>query len=1085
MGNGNDTSRDRLPPEPPLAPVPTPTPAPTPTPTPTPVPTPTAPSLGNGNETTKDQLPPALTTAGSSTGTQAAAPGQALTDQPSAGNGNDSTKDKLPPPDQVKPGEPVPTPPPAPSPAPTPVPAPTPAPAPAPTPAPTPDALPEARLGFDLALLDSNLAVRGLSPFLSGGGTVKLKAGRDIRAAAPNREQRYITDWWWRSGGEELPDATWSRYDLFNQSVGSFGGGDVKVQAGRDALQLRASAAGSGWQQAADPTSGRAATQARFDGGSLSVAAGRDVVSGMLFAAGQHLDVMAGRKVRADEQLPVTLDPGLQLIHQGTELRVQAAGSLDVASVRSAGYAHADSANSLGEGKAITGLDRGASLLLQSSAASITYAGAQQKLAVGTPDALGSVLPEQLRVFAPQGSITLTGSNVQQASEQAKTQLLAGKDLSIDRLEVLAAGPAEVLATRDRANLIDQLSLGRRANRESQLDTSNRDPVQLLAQSGDLQINNLLASARPLRAQAGRDLVFGNNGVIEVQHQHALFQPGTNLQLAQLHEFSLLKAGRDIALPSGSAGAHIEIAGPGDLVLLAGRDIDLGGGAGVVSSGAINNSVLLPAGGANITVVAGLRADERDYRTAVAQGFHVLGVTGLQNQAAALYRLLGGAPGSSFEKLGPAEQLAAVRALLGQSAADVSLASYVQSLPSRADAGEQALRVAALLGKPVDDAAVRSYIASTPQLTRPSWSELSMPQALEALQSLSSTQQRGAALQALAGSLAALPQAQRLSALASLSTPQQLKAMADYVRTVSGEAISDAQALTRFESLPLERQLPWLNKILMSELRSAGRAAAITEDAARWAAYAPAYQAINTLFPLERPAGELRMPTSQVKTLQAGDITLVVPGGGANAGEIASSGTAKRATELGIVTVNGGDISALVRDNFEVNQSRVFTLAQGNVLLWASQGNIDAGRGAKTVTGAPAPVLRLDAQGRLVFDTSGSFSGSGIAVLNAASDLDLYAPSGEINAGEAGIRSRGNAFLAADRLVNAVEIQVGGVSRGGGKVEAAAPQITAPISNALSTTSAGPVSSDKEDEDRRKRRARRNLLLEFLGFGEN
>ncbi|MCV2365148.1 filamentous hemagglutinin family protein [Paucibacter sp. DJ1R-11] len=227
------------------------------------------------------------------------------------------------------------------------------------------------------------------------------------------------------------------------------------------------------------------------------------------------------------------------------------------------------------------------------------------------------------------------------------------------------------------------------------------------------------------------------------------------------------------------------------------------------------------------------------------------------------------------------------------------------------------------------------------------------------------------------------------------------------------------------------------------------------------------------------------MPTSQVKTLQAGDITLVVPGGGANAGEIASSGTAKRATELGIVTVNGGDISALVRDNFEVNQSRVFTLAQGNVLLWASQGNIDAGRGAKTVTGAPAPVLRLDAQGRLVFDTSGSFSGSGIAVLNAASDLDLYAPSGEINAGEAGIRSRGNAFLAADRLVNAVEIQVGGVSRGGGKVEAAAPQITAPISNALSTTSAGPVSSDKEDEDRRKRRARRNLLLEFLGFGEN
>ncbi|KAK6025276.1 hypothetical protein OSTOST_08836 [Ostertagia ostertagi] len=151
------------------------------------------------------------------------------------------------------------------------------------------------------------------------------------------------------------------------------------------------------------------------------------------------------------------------------------------------------------------------------------------------------------------------------------------------------------------------------------------------------------------------------------------------------------------------------------------------------------------------------------------------------------------------------------------------------------------------------------------------------------------------------------------------------------------------------------------------------------------------------------------------------DITVVNPGGGVNAGEVTAG--AKAPTELGIVTVNGGDVSAIVAQNFDVNQSRVFTIGQGNLLMWSSGGNIDAGRGAKTVTGAPAPVLRLDASGNLVFDTSGSFSGSGIAVLSAGNDLDLYAPTGEINAGEAGIRSKGNAFLGAERLVNANDIQ--------------------------------------------------------------
>ncbi|WP_457394680.1 filamentous hemagglutinin family protein, partial [Roseateles sp. P5_E1] len=417
------------------------------------------------------------------------------------------------------------------------------------------------------------------------------------------------------------------------------------------------------------------------------------------------------------------------------------------------------------------------------------------------------------------------------------------------------------------------------------------------------------------------------------------------------------------------------------------------------------------------------------------------------------------------------------------------IAGFVRGLPARADEAEQRLRIAALLGVALGDAQVTDYAAKLKGTSQPAWSDLSDAQALKVFESLPETQRATVTAPLLTHRLTGIDTPRRQELLAALASPAQLHALGDYVRSLGAaqSGVGDAQALTAFEALPLTQQMPWLNRQLVTELQAAGSAAAALAGDERWRAYAPGYAAINTLFPIggltARPSGELRLPTSQIKTLQQADIRLLAPGGGANAGEIVASGLPKPPTELGLVTVNGGAIAAAVRDDFAVNQSRVFTLAKGDLLLWASAGNIDAGRGAKTVTGAPAPVLRLDDQGNLVFDTSGSFSGSGIAVLNADSNLFLFAPAGEINAGEAGIRSKGNATLAAERLVNAIDIQVGGKTTGGGKVEAAAPAIAAPANTALAATSAGPGSSDGDDDEKKKRRRRRNLLLEFLGFG--
>lgn len=323
----------------------------------------------------------------------------------------------------------------------------------------------------------------------------------------------------------------------------------------------------------------------------------------------------------------------------------------------------------------------------------------------------------------------------------------------------------------------------------------------------------------------------------------------------------------------------------------------------------------------------------------------------------------------------------------------------------------------------------------------------------------------------------------RQAVLELLSSADYAADLTAFMQARTGTApASQAEALLAFTALPVEQQLLHMNRVLASELRAAGRAASTLNGAERDAAYERGYKALAALFPQDLSGGTVDMGASQIKTLQNSDITVHAPRGGLNVGQV-TAGT-KTADQLGIVTTAGGNITASVLNDIAVNRSRIFTVAQGDILLWASRGDIDAGRGAKTVTGAPPPVYRL-VNGQIVVDTSGSYSGSGIAVLNEDSDLDLYAPNGEINAGDAGIKSAGNAFFGAIRFVGADNLQVGGAVSGGPPPVQSAGATAGLSSVGQSATSAGNRVDTNDDEDeRRKRRARRNLMLEFLGFGE-
>jgi hypothetical protein len=262
-----------------------------------------------------------------------------------------------------------------------------------------------------------------------------------------------------------------------------------------------------------------------------------------------------------------------------------------------------------------------------------------------------------------------------------------------------------------------------------------------------------------------------------------------------------------------------------------------------------------------------------------------------------------------------------------------------------------------------------------------------------------------------------------------------------YMRLITGnESLDETTALAEFRGLPGENQAPLLNTVFFTELRESGKEATDAKSQ-RFGDYSRGIEAVRLMYPGSDGGdsspyqGDIKLFFSQIKTEQNGGIDLIAPGGAVNAGLATTSGLSKTASDLGIVTAAGGGIRGYVMKDFLVNQSRVFTLQGGDILLWATKGDIDAGRGARVASATPPPRLRVTSDGQVVLDLTQSVAGSGIGALRAnpdtpESNVYLFAPEGTVNAGEAGIRVSGNLTIGAQQVLGADVIQAGGVSVG-------------------------------------------------------
>lgn len=277
-------------------------------------------------------------------------------------------------------------------------------------------------------------------------------------------------------------------------------------------------------------------------------------------------------------------------------------------------------------------------------------------------------------------------------------------------------------------------------------------------------------------------------------------------------------------------------------------------------------------------------------------------------------------------------------------------------------------------------------------------------------------------------------------------------------------------------------------KIFYLVLRDAGRNFAVQGSGA----YDEGYAAIASLFGNSTgTVGNILTRSRDIRTKSGGSIDILIPHGGLT---LAEAAIGNPLAPPGIITESGGSISIFARDSVDIGIGRIFTLRGGNEILWSSEGDIAAGSAAKTVKSAPPTRVLIDPQsGDVQTDLAGLATGGGIGVLATVEgvepgDVDLIAPVGTVDAGDAGIRVTGNLNIAATQVLNASNISVGGATSGVPTAAVVAAPNIAGLTAASTSVGAGANAANEVANQARNQAQEEEpqpsiITVEVLGYG--
>lgn len=990
---------------------------------------------------------------------------------------------------------------------------------------------------------DTTLVARATQNLLTErGGRLEASARRNV--SAPDANQ-FIGNWFTRAGrlnsdGTAFQAATawWSDFSVFRQTLGSFGGGNVRVSAGGDIDRLSVVAPTSAWADTLDPQTAQMVVN---NGGDVDVRAGGDVRGGQFLLGRGQGTLTAEGAIRSSEtdSLPLTtlaLMDGQWSLNARSDLSL---GEVFNPTVTVAGGASASYFFTYGADAALKLMSTGGGITLGGNTLRFSSLNSGRNLISQLSDVASTytVMPSVLQAYALGGDFRLAGvKRVLFPDAEADLQLYAAGDLRLTNEAALAIadGSPETWNGVGAPIFIVGTSPVGEANVQwrSLTNTQTSNPGTILQPYSDQDpgLHSALhaASDQPVRIAAGGDLSFAGNTALLNLPKPAVITAGGNIENLTLYgqhhradDQTTIRAGGDFVLTR--AGAGVALAGPGQLTVEAGGDVDLGDGlsdatgfTGGLETVGNEKNPSLPAQGASIKLVAGARG------TLNAAAFRAGYLDDGSQAAAATYRqalvdyvaaALNQAP-ADFESAWTAF-LAFPQEAQGTFARQVQqqafLATYAEAAAPGAAAIEAALRVdferqrlALLSAAQSALAAGQAFTLSGESLQGADLAKFVTDMDELAFDDLKA-QRRVGSLQT--EDLIAPVVAQREAALGRYAGWWQ-QAQQDLAASL-GRTVAEIEALARTQpqdervqryqtALKGEVFERYRDAVLASEVASAGDAAAEFGrqfQPLRQALFAQGFQAgelagVGSFQPQAHWPGlasafdvdaTMNLTGNKVQTNRGGDIWLQNPGGDINVGLKDNSGSSNGARR-GVLALRNGNIYAYLDGDLQVNTERVFVVGQGDVRLWSSNADIDSGRGSNLAVGAPPLQARRGADG-VVFERPPQTSGSGLGVLPDAAGLSdgtigLYTPNGQI--------------LALDAFIRAPEINIAGPVIGtdnllsptlsGASVAVAAPAINVSAPTAAPTSAGLDEAVAKTEDQAGKRNS--VLTVELLGMGD-
>lgn len=937
--------------------------------------------------------------------------------------------------------------------------------------------LPQADLRTNMWVPDNTGRLQANPVFARGGGAISVSAlndvlgRRDVWSEAFNPAggsmpiggtDRDFTDLdmvgsgdqRWRTGdmgGNGLATTIRVNAQQFSSGLGTLGGGDIRIDAGGDARELTVALDTT----VATGDVGSSFGSMVFGGGNLDVVVGHDVAGGRFDVSSGEATIRAGGNIGSSGlmtllprsgKLTDVQEPNLPEIRlTDAVVSLKAGGEIALGKITALGVNSQDRANTTDENA--LGYYTGTSAVIAQSSGDFSIKGGP--IIAQTPLNATKVLPATLDVTSFSGDIDLGRlNNFLYPGATGNLSLLAAGTLRSGAIN-LDDGDASLLPGIFSANRYDtagSIVFGRRfglpvtlpnssdADRRAyhnQAITHANDKVPArIAVGGDLTDLTLFLSKQG-RISAGRDIV------------NMVFT-GQNLGS---EDITRITAGRDITATTTRTGSTSSFApdrgvvqgnvftlgGPGALFLEAGRNMGPFLNSATIDNVRFENGQPVFSAGTS-SYGGGIFAVGNDYNPWLAQ------------KSADIYAFFGVGPGMNFAGLRE---------------------TYVNPANTAAldgDLFEQNLDV---------------FGNKTPDRNRPIYAPI-------------------------------------------LIEWMQTNQAAALIATFGTTNVTAAQAYSVFTTLPdLVQRRFLLDKVYFNELAAPSR-----PDGNSYLQYVRGYRAVETLFPAafgytandlsgasnggaKVTTGNLDLRLAAIETTRDSSITILGPGGNAVLGSVVrtSAQAAGRAYQPqvygddfisgrrgpndlnfqvrsipvgyeGVLSLRGGAIHGFTDGDFRLNQSRLFAQQSGDIVLWSSNGDLNAGQGPKNAANVPPIVLRFSQNGGFEVDTASGVVGAGIAgfagirrldpatgqyvLVDVQNDADavaasaqllglpagaqvtvngktytrdvpsvtLIAPVGTIDAGDAGVRASGDIFVAAAKVANADNFKVGGSTVG-------------------------------------------------------